>query len=170
MEVTSPTTGEPRAGDEADRFAAWVRPHLPAMGRFAARLVPAADRDDVVQDALVRAWRRRATYDATRGTAVAWLLAIVADQARRRRTRAPAANLTLVESDDASAFTPVDLDLERAIADLSPRQRQAVDLYYFVGLDVAATAQVMGCAPGTVKATLSQARDRLRTLLGDDDG
>jgi RNA polymerase sigma factor (sigma-70 family) len=166
--MTSPTTGEARAGGEADRFAAWVRPHLPAMGRFAARLVPAADRDDVVQDALVRAWRRRSTYEESRGSAAAWLLAIVADQARRRRTRAPAPNLTLVEADGTSPFTSADLDLERAIAALSPRQRQAVDLYYLVGLDVAGTAQVMGCATGTVKATLSQARDRLRTLLGDD--
>ena len=32
-------------------FSAWVSPHLPLMGRVAARLVPAADRDDVVHGA-----------------------------------------------------------------------------------------------------------------------
>jgi RNA polymerase sigma factor (sigma-70 family) len=62
------------------------------------------------------------------------------------------------------------VDLERALDDLSRRQRQAVDLHYFVGLDIATVASVMGCAPGTVKATLHQARARLRVLLGDDDG
>ena len=45
-------------------FAEWVRPHLPAMARLAARLAPAADRDDVVQEALVRAWTKRRLYDA----------------------------------------------------------------------------------------------------------
>jgi RNA polymerase sigma-70 factor (ECF subfamily) len=45
----------------------------------------------------------------------------------------------------------------------------AVHLHYFVGLPVDETAAVMGCAPGTVKSTLFDARARLRDLLGDDD-
>ena len=61
------------------------------------------------------------------------------------------------------------LDLERALTSLTRRQRTAVDLYYFTGLDVVTVAEVMGCAPGTVKATLHQARARLRDLIGDDD-
>ena len=66
-------------------------------------------------------------------------------------------------------LSPADLDLERAICSLSSRQKLAVDLYYFVDLDVATIAVVMGCAPGTVKATLSQARQRLHELLGGTD-
>jgi len=62
-----------------------------------------------------------------------------------------------------------DIDLQRAIRVLPPRQREAVDLYYFVDLDVAAIAEVMGCAPGTVRATLHQARAALRAQIGDDD-
>jgi DNA-directed RNA polymerase specialized sigma24 family protein len=58
---------------------------------------------------------------------------------------------------------------EFAARRLSGRQRIAVDLYYFVDLDVATIAEVMGWAPGTVKATLHQARARLRDLLGDAD-
>jgi DNA-directed RNA polymerase specialized sigma24 family protein len=38
-----------------------------------------------------------------------------------------------------------------------------------VGLSVAETAAVMGCAEGTVKSTLADARARLRTLLGVDE-
>jgi RNA polymerase sigma factor (sigma-70 family) len=149
-------------------FARWVQPHLTVMTRYAGRQVTVDDRDDVVQEALIRAWQRWSTYDASRGSAAAWLLAIVADRCRRHRTRQPAGQVVeLVEH--AAPSTPHDLDLERAVAALSRRQRQAVDLHYFVGLDVATTAEVMGCAPGTVKATLHQARARLRELLGDDD-
>jgi RNA polymerase sigma factor (sigma-70 family) len=155
-----------RADDSAPEFADWVEPHLPAMARLAARLVVPAERDDVVQEALVRAWRRRSTYDAARGAALPWLLAIVADRARRHRTRALPRTVELV--DGSGDLAEPDLDLERAIAALSGRQRLAVDLYYFVGLDVATCADVMGCAEGTVKATLFQARARLRELLGGD--
>lgn len=153
----------------ADDFTAWVEPHLPAMARYASRLVPPADGDDVVQEAMLRAWQRWETYDDTRGTPLVWLLGIVRDRARRhrrglRRTE-PLPELPLMEP------VAADLDLERAIRRLTARQRSVVDLYYFVGLDIATVAAVMGCAPGTVKATLHQARGRLRELIGgDDDG
>ncbi|HWJ83408.1 MAG TPA: RNA polymerase sigma factor [Nocardioides sp.] len=152
-----------------DDFAAWVGPHLPALHRYAARQVGAADADDVLQDALARAWRRRSTYDEARGAPLPWLVAIVRDRARRHRTRRRE-HLSLVDADRAVAPADADPDLERAIAMLPARQREAVDLYYFVDLDVASVAAVMGCAPGTVRATLHQARTSLRTLLGDDDG
>jgi RNA polymerase sigma factor (sigma-70 family) len=148
-------------------FARWVEPHLTVLARYAARQVAEADRDDVVQEALIRAWQRWSTYDADRGAPVAWLIGILADRCRRHRVRTPASVVVLVE-EGAPPSTP-DVDLERALDRLSGRQRIAVDLHYFVGLDVATTAEVMGCAPGTVKATLHQARARLRELLGDDD-
>jgi len=73
--------------EEPDDFARWVAPHLVAMGNLAARLSGPVSRDDVVQDALTRAWRKRHLYDADRGTPRTWLLAIVADRARRVRQR-----------------------------------------------------------------------------------
>jgi RNA polymerase sigma factor (sigma-70 family) len=157
------------ADGSAHDFAAWVEPHLPAMTRFAGRLVPGPDRDDLVQDALVRAWRRWPTYDSARGGPLPWLLAIVADQGRRSRVRSRPGALPLSNDGPTVDLAPADLDLERAIAGLSARQRIAVDLYYFVDLDIAAVAEVMGCASGTVKATLSQARTRLRELVGEGD-
>ena len=57
------------------------------------------------------------------------------------------------------------IDVEFAVATLPPRQRLAIDCYYFVGLSVIETAAVMGCSEGTVKSTLSDARHRLRPLL-----
>ena len=147
-------------------FAGWVRPHLPAMAHLAARLAVGADRDDIVQEALARAWSKRSQYDAGRGTASAWLLAITADQARKaaRRLR-PVGEL---DDHDAAVSRPdldARMDVDHALATLSARQRLAVDCYYFADLSVADTAAVMGCSEGTVKSTLSDARARLRTLL-----
>lgn len=150
----------------ADEFADWVRPHLAAMSRLAARFAPEADRDDVVQEAMARAWTKRRQYDPARGTPSSWLLAITADQAAKARRRSRRSLAALPDPQPGgSADEDNRLDVERALARLSPRQRQAVDCLYFVGLTVAETAAVMGCAEGTVKSTLSDARARLRTLL-----
>jgi RNA polymerase sigma factor (sigma-70 family) len=144
-------------------FADWVRPHLPAMARLAARLAPGCDRDDVVQEALARAWAKRRQYDAGRGTASAWLLAITADQAGKARRRNRPGRL---QEPPLPAAGPEDaLDIERAVRELPPRQRLAVNCFYFAGLSVAETAAVMRCAEGTVKSTLADARARLRSLL-----
>jgi RNA polymerase sigma-70 factor (ECF subfamily) len=145
-------------------FVEWVAPHMPAMANLAARLVGHGDRDDVVQEALIRAWRRRTTFNPVRGSARAWLLAIVADQVRRRRRRwrALAALATGVATGPEAEG---DLELRDAIARLSPRQRVAVELHYYVDLPVAEVAQAMGCAEGTVKATAAQVRARLREAL-----
>ncbi len=120
-----------------------------------------------------RAWQKRTQYDAARGTATTWLLAILADQARASRRRR---NRWLRVVDDSAEIpdvpvedTNADVDLERAIAQLADRQQLAVHLHYFVGLSVDETAAVMDCSAGTVKSTLFDARGRLRVLLGDDD-
>ena len=146
-----------------EEFADWVRPHLAAMSRLAARLAPNADRDDVVQESLARAWSKRRQHDPQRGALSSWLLAITANQAANahRRAHRPLAALPETRPPDADSH----LDIERALSHLSTRQRQAVECVYFVGLTVADTAAVMGCAEGTVKSTLSDARARLRSLL-----
>lgn len=155
--------------DTPAEFAAWVEPELSKMSRLAARLAPNADRDDVVQEALVRAWRKRDQYDQSRGTAATWLLAITADQARRaRRRQRPLALIGEIIVPGRSLDDRV--DVEAAVARLSRRQKLAVDCFYFAGLSVAETAAVMGCSEGTVKSTLSDARKRLRLLLEVDDG
>jgi len=134
------------------------------MARLAARLAPDLDRDDIVQEALVRAWQKRRQFDPSRGTPAAWLLAITPDQARRaRRRRRPTA--TLADLPGRVRSTDDRVDVEHAVARLAPRQRLAVDCFYFAGLSVAETAAVMGCSEGTVKSTLADARLLLRPLL-----
>lgn len=149
-----------------DDFDAWVRPHLLSMTRLACRLAGDDAADDVVQDALTRAWKRRTTYDASKGEALPWLLAITADRARRHRTRSRPWS-SLQDGPAMSVDREAHLDLGVAVARLPRKQRLAVELHYFLGLDTATTAAALGCAVGTVKSQLSDARARLRTELGD---
>lgn len=158
-------SSEPATASVVPDFAAWVSPHLVAMSRLAYRLAPAGEHEDVVQLALERAWRRRETFDAERGSAQSWLLAIVADQARRsrRRRRSPEVAVTPDETE------PADPSLELAVRRLPRRQRMAVELYYYLGLPVRECAEVLGVTEGTVKSALSDARAKLRSMLEVSD-
>jgi RNA polymerase sigma-70 factor (ECF subfamily) len=145
-----------------DDFVALVEPHLARLGRLAARLAGPANSDDVVQEALARAWQKRSAYDPARGAFLSWMFAITADQARKfaRKNRV----VTIARAPDAAA--PEDyFDIEAAVERLPARQRLAVDCFYFADLSIAETAAVMNCPEGTVKSTLSAARVNLRRFL-----
>src|SRR3954464_10948819 len=116
----------PMGGQQVDTpdFPDWGPPHLLPMTRRAARLADDAAADDVVQEALVRAWRRRETYDAARGAVLPWLLAITADRAIRHRTRRPV-SVELVDLPAATEDVDRRVDLERAVSGL-PRQMRLV--------------------------------------------
>src|SRR5690242_6783033 len=157
-----------RSSLPTEDFDSWVTPWLPDLWRFAVSLSSLDDADDLVQDALTRAWTKRAAYDPVRGSARSWLLAIVADRARRRWIRRPKpldlAPTAVPEPDERR------LDLRRAIAALPERQRTTVFLHYYLDLPVSETAAVLGCSEGTVKSTLHDARRSLARRLepGDD--
>ena len=149
---------------DADAFADAVRPHLPKLGRVASRLGPPGVKEDVVQEALARAWAHRAQFDPGRGPLLPWLLTIVANEARRARRRKTFLPISL-----SVAVRPVAsenrLDMEAATAKLPDRQRLAVNCFYYIGLSTIETAAVMGCSEGTVKSSLNAARQNLRAEL-----
>jgi DNA-directed RNA polymerase specialized sigma24 family protein len=156
-------------GGTREEFGHWVEPHLTVLARYAARQVGAAERDQVLEEALVRAWQRRARYDESRGTVEAWLLGILGEVCRRPRPRsAPAAVVELVDETVTRPPDP-DLHLEQMLEDLDPQERLMVDLHYFVGLDVATVAEVRHCERGQVMTPLLAARATLGRLTGDDD-
>jgi RNA polymerase sigma-70 factor (ECF subfamily) len=139
------------------------------MRRLAERLAGPDHRDYVLQEALTAAWRHRSRFDPGRGTAQAWLLAITANHAKKALRsawrHAPLEDDGPPHHRDAQGIR---IDLERAVQALPHRQRLAVELCYFLGLPLGDAAEVMGCAEGTVKATLTAARAGLRSALGED--
>ena len=134
---------------------------------------------DLSQETLLRAVR---DLSALREPAAfgAWLMA----SARRRvadhfRGRPPAAGGDAVGDVAApvDAGPPETDDLTRCVDRLPPAQREAVRLYYFEDLPVAAVAAAAGVSEGTVKSRLHHARRklhsalrRLRAAAGDEPG
>ena len=152
----------------AREFEELVAPHALVLTAIAARLVGTDDANDVVQDALLRAWRRRSTFDPNKGTVRAWLAAIVVDRARRhrhRRLRGPVVlgdfhEHPVVESDREDR-----LMVEAVIRSLPRRQREVTVLFYLADLSVEQTAVALGLRPGSVKAHLAAARATLKAKM-----
>lgn len=145
-------------------FDAFVGPHLSAMWALATRLAGPVAREDVYQEALETAWRKRSTFDPTRGSVRTWLLLLVHDRCRKH-WRGVRPTSELVDVADPGSDVEAHLDMSRAVAELPPRQRLAVELFYVLGLPVAECAEVMQCSTGTVSSTLSDARRALRSKL-----
>ena len=158
--------------DTADGFAAWVTPHLSVLRALADRQVGPASGADVVQEALLRTWQQRGAFDPERGTVRAWLVAILLDRARRHRLRRHRSWLDsrespdpLVDPETVQAPSADRIDVERAVARLPRRQRQAITLHYLADLSVAEVATVLGVSESSVKTHLGAARSALRTRL-----
>ena len=127
-----------------------------------------SEAEDIAQDALLRAWRRRSTLrDSDRRNQ--WLAAIVRNEAFRQHARVrpdPTATLELHEGaeDDQVLATVETADLHAALDRLSQRDRSLLEMRYEEDLTQAMIARRLGIPEGTVKVRLHRARNRLRTL------
>jgi RNA polymerase sigma-70 factor (sigma-E family) len=133
-----------------------------------------AKADDLVQDALIRAFARplRGPRPAAAEAYVrAIMVNVFIDGVRRssrwRRT-APLLRAPELEPDPADQVVARDTVLE-ALGAVSPQQRACVVLRYYEDLPVAAVATVLGVAEGTVKRHLSDALARLAGRLSATD-
>lgn len=125
---------------------------------------------DVAQESLVRAYRRWdvvSRYDSpgawTRKVAVNLLLDHLRSVGREQ-----AAVKRIGGRLDTTECEPGVERWAELIAVLPERQRVIVTLFFADDLSVDAIADVVGVAPGTVKAQLFKARERLRAVLEDD--
>ena len=173
-----------RADDRDDDLAAAAakgdRAALDALLRRHAGLVHAVcrrvlgnpdDALDASQEALLAIARRIDTFDG-RSRFTTWCYRVATNAAldeARRRGRRPAPVETLPEPrsrgpslEDAVADQ---LDIDAALAELSPGHRAAVALRDLVGLDYAEIASVLDIPPGTVRSRISRGRAALADYL-----
>jgi len=126
--------------------------------------------EEATQDAFATAYRRwRSVSRAERpGT---WVYVVALRAERRRLARATERGPDVADLPVADE-SPTVLDavwITDGLRHLSDRQRLAIVLRYYADLSVEETAQVMGCAEGTVKATIHTALQRLRVqLVGEE--
>ncbi|MDB6068845.1 MAG: polymerase subunit sigma-70 [Verrucomicrobiales bacterium] len=160
-------------GDAAalpELWEAWSRP-LFAVAMHA--LGNQEDAEEVLQDALVKFWRKAAEFDAALSQPFTWgmmlLRGLIQDRLRARRRRP-----VLVGGDSAldhaSCSEPSGgtSDLLEALASLSPEERQALDVAVFQPGTHEEIARRMGQPLGTVKGRIRRALEKLHAALTED--
>jgi RNA polymerase sigma-70 factor (ECF subfamily) len=173
-------------------FEALVEPHLRALHVHCYRMLGSLhEAEDLVQETLLRAWRRRDTY-AGRASFGAWLYGIATNaciDARRRRrllpnavaapddptveTAPPRTDVPWLEPypdrllDPASAVDEresVRLAFVAAVQQLPPRQRAALLLCEVLGWSGQEAAELLGTTRASVNSALQRARATLPAL------
>lgn len=150
--------------------------HIPALRAFALGLTRnAANADDMVQDAIVKAWTKIDTFEPGSNMR-AWLFTILRNtyysQYRKRKREvadsdgAFAAQLSEKPAHDGRLNLA---DFERAFNQLPSEQREALLLVGALGETYEDAANTIGVAVGTVKSRTNRARARLAEILELND-
>jgi RNA polymerase sigma-70 factor, ECF subfamily len=175
-----------RSGDQA-AFAALVEPHRRELQVHCYRMLGSfTDAEDMVQETLLRAWRRRATY-AGRSTFRAWLYRIATNACLdhlQRHPRRPGddGEVTWLQpfpdrlleqaaptdsEPDAVVVTreTIELAFLAAVQHLPPRQRAVLMLRDVLGWSAAESAAVLEASVASVNSAVARARATLREHL-----
>jgi RNA polymerase sigma-70 factor (ECF subfamily) len=173
---------EPPSPEQTDFLERAIEQYGKATYNFAYRLTGnESDARDLTQDAFIRVYRAWRSFQP--GTSfLSWVYRIVTnlyrDELRRRKGRF----IESIPEDNAPqefggqrplAVTPIDDYVERqlgeplskALAQLSPEQRQVVILADIEEYSYQEIAEIMGCSIGTVRSRLHRARALLRRLV-----
>ena len=161
--------------DRRRRFEAQALPHLDAAYNLARWLSRSpADADDIVQDAMLRAFR---AFDGFRGgDAKAWILTIVrncwrsAGAASKRRGHTSLEDENLAADDDPEG-TAIQAGtrrrLDALVAELPEEFREVLILREMEDMSYREIAEVTGTPIGTVMSRLARARALLRETAKD---
>lgn len=146
--------------------------HARPLWRYVMSLThDAALAEDIVQETLLRAWRRPAILDQSETSARAWLFTVarnlVIDDRRSARANHELAVETLPEP---MSTDRTDAILDRwlvgdALASLSLEHRAVVVHAYYGGRSIAEIAAELDIPEGTVKSRLHYALRALRLVL-----
>jgi RNA polymerase sigma-70 factor (ECF subfamily) len=152
---------------------------IPNLRAFAYSLTYNWDQtDDLVQETITRAWAKIDHFE--RGTNLhAWLLTILRNlhytdhRKRKHEVEDPDGSYTARLKTHADQLSRLDFeDLRKALAQLTPTQREALLLVTAEDLPYEEAAAICGVALGTIKSRVYRARETLAQILdisGIDD-
>ncbi len=137
-----------------------------------------SDAEDIVQEVFSQVWKQARSYDAGRGSVIAWLLTLTRsraiDRLRGRRSRPePAGDENLLTGLPAGGQLPDEQlmwlghaeRIRSALDDISAVQRVAIELAFFEGLTHAEISERLELPLGTVKTRIRQGLLTLRDRL-----
>jgi RNA polymerase sigma-70 factor (ECF subfamily) len=137
-----------------------------------------AHAEEVTQEVFVEAWRTAARFDATRGSARAWLTTMARRRAIDRVRAAQASSDRDLRVGSASMDRDADVtadaaevrleqqQVRRCLGGLTELQREAVTLAFYRGHTHREVAGLLDVPLGTVKTRLRDGLIRLRDCLG----
>lgn len=137
--------------------------------------------EEVTEDTFWQVWRQAPRFDASRGSALAWIVTIARSRALdARRAMGPEAVTDDLDLILNAIVDPVDLSdaasaaqdndrLQGALAMLDELPRKLVVLAFFRGLTHDEIAEAVNLPLGTVKSTIRRALLRLRQVLNAED-
>jgi RNA polymerase sigma-70 factor (ECF subfamily) len=159
-----------------ERFEALYERTFPRVYAYVASML--RDRsaaEEVTAQAFERAYRKRSSYRAGRGSPEAWLFGIARhaalDELRRLKRRAPLE----ADPEDLSAPAPEDHaegvvrreTVRAALAGLEPRDRDLVALKFQGGLSNAEIGRVLGMSESNVGTKLHRTMGKLREACNE---
>lgn len=169
----------PSAAVQPDRDGAFRKElvaAIPKLRGYAMALTRSnAEADDLVQDALLRAWRFRDGYQPG-GSLNAWLSKILRNT-YYTSVRARWNTVQDVDGRHAEAIT-CEPDQEwrvkhgellNAMGQLTDLMREALLLVVGQGLSYDEAAEVAGCPVGTMKSRVNRGRERLAEIMGEGE-
>ena len=130
--------------------------------------------EDVVQEAMLRAWRHADTLSPDRGSMWGWLSRvahnIVVDRSRARRARPAevaesAVSVAASQAPDHAEDIASSAAISDALRRLSPAHRAVLYQVYYLDRTIAVAAEELGIPVGTVKSRLHNAIRQLRVSL-----
>jgi RNA polymerase sigma-70 factor (ECF subfamily) len=164
-------------GDEA-AFSVLVERIRPQALRVARGVVrDPSIAEEVAQEVLTEVWLKADRFDPSRGTVTGWVATLTrrrsvdrvrSEQAGRDRDDRVARRSQVREVDVVADEVELRLEhwqVRRALAVLSDRQREAIELAYFSGHTYRDVARVLGIPEGTAKSRLRDGLVRLREAL-----
>lgn len=167
MPLASKDKAVPMSGtaDPADQDAFLRLMYRRVVGVLRLRGHGVDDAEEIAQEALARAVEHWQQVTAA-SSPEAWVLRVALNVAnsrlrrlRTRRQKEPLVRTSQVAHDEDVSER---LAVADAVRQLPVRQREAIVLRHFADLSVAESAEVMGCAAGTVRALTAQAIAALR--------